>query len=952
MKSKIISGLAALFLVACTSQYAGDKTSLKIDYESYKLDNGLEVILHEDKSDPIVAVAIVYHVGSNREVKGRTGFAHLFEHILFQESQHIGQDQFFKKISNAGGTLNGFTTKDATVYFEVIPKNALEMALWMESDRMGFLLSTVTQDAFMNQQEVVQNEKRQRVDNNPYGHTSYVIGKCLYPEEHPYNWQVIGELVDLKNADLQDVKDFYTKWYGPNNATMVIAGDYDKKQVKEWVEKYFGEIKSSDPVTDREPMNVTLESSKRVYHEDNFAKSPELNMVFPTVEQYSKDAYALALLSDLLADGKKAPLYKVLVEEKKLAPSVSAFQSSNELAGSFRIRIRAFPDKNLSEVEVAIFAALKKFEDEGFTEMDLSRIKAKLETGFYNRISSIFFKAYQLASYNEYANSPGFISQDLQSSLNVTSEDVLRVYNTYIKDKPFVLTSFVPKGKTELIAENSERFPVVEEAIVKMKKEEKKAATEAMEIVKIPTSFDRTIEPEKGTSPELTIPTIWQEELDNGLKVLGIVHNELPLVQFSLTIKGGMLMDQMDKIGVANLMTDIMMEGTKNKTPVELEEAIDGLGSSIRMLTTKTSIVIQANMLASKFEETFALVEEILLEPRWDEKEFARVKDETIETINRRKANPSTIASEVFSKLVYGKDHILANSTLGTVEIVEQITIDDQKSYYENCFSPSVAHIAIAGNISKSKAMKAFKSLAEKWMAKEVEFTHYENLPKQDKATIYFVDVPNAKQSQIRIGYLALAQTDPDYYAATVMNYKLGGSFSGFLNLILREEKGYTYGARSGFSGNVYPGPFTASSSVRSNATFESMEIFIEELNKYREVISEEDLQFTKNALILSNSRRFETLGALRGMLNNIATYNKPVDYIKDEETVIRNMTMESHNKLAQKYIDPSKMIFLVVGDAETQLEALKELGLGDPILLDTAGNPVGEYRISLILNE
>ena len=933
-----------LFIAVFTVLHGCQKISLNIDYDSYTLSNGLEVILHEDKSDPIVSVAIVYHVGSNREVKGQTGFAHLFEHIMFQESQHVGQDQFFKKIQGAGGTLNGSTNFDATRYYEVVPKNALEMVLWMESDRMGFLLSTVTQAAFENQQEVVQNEKRQRVDNQPYGHTSYVIHKSLYPETHPYNWQVIGALEDLQNATVQDVRDFFTKWYGPNNATLVIAGDYDKKQTIEWVEKYFGEIKPSAKVTDRKPMHVKLEKTQRVFHDDTFAKSPELNMVLPTVEDFSKDAYALSLLGDLLSDGKKAPLYKVLVEEKKLAPSVSAYQSSRELTGYFRIRIRSFPDKNLGDVEQAILEAFGKFEKEGFIEKDLARIKAKIETQFYNGISSILRKSFQLAFYNEYAGSPGFIAKDLQGYLDVTPKDVLRVYEKYIKDKPYVLTSFVPKGKMDLVAANSRRFPIVEEAIVNnpRKKDEAKA-TDAKEIAKIPTSFDRTVEPRKGPIPEITIPEIWQVELKNGLKILGIEHHELPLVRFSMTLQGGMLLDKMDKIGVANLMTDIMMEGTKNKTPVELEEAIDELGSGISMRTTKTSIVIQANMLASKFEKTYALFEEILLEPRWDEKEFARIKEETIETINRQKANPSAIASQVFSKLTYGKNHIMANSPLGQTETVAEITMDDQKKYYKNFFSPGVAHMVIVGDITKDQAMKAFQSLEKKWANKAVEIPRYDNPAELTKSALYFVDMPKAKQSQIRIGYLSIAATDPDYYPAYVMNYKLGGSFNGNLNLILREEKGYTYGARSGFSGSLYPGPFSASAAVRSNSTFDSVKIFKDEMTRYRTTISNEDLQFTKNALIQSNARKFETLGDLSGMLNTIATYNRPFDYVKQRAVIVRNVTPEKHNRLARKYINPKKMIYLVVGDAETQLEKLKELGLGDPIPLDRDGNPISD---------
>lgn len=943
-----LTAMLGVFLLLRTG-FASDDARLNIDYESYKLGNGLQVILHEDRSDPIVSVAILYHVGSNREVPGRTGFAHLFEHILFQESQHVGQDQFFRKIQDAGGTLNGFTFEDGTGYFEIVPNNALEMVLWLESDRMGWLLSTVTQEAFENQQDVVQNEKRQRVDNQPYGHTNYVLRKLLYPETHPYNWQVIGSLEDLQNATLEDVRNFYMKWYGPNNATLVIAGDFDVEQTKAWVEKYFGEIAPRPEVSAPEKWHVTLSETKRAFHEDNFARSPELNMVFPTREEYHKDSYALSLLADLLSDGKKAPLYKVIVEEKKLAPSVSAFQNSMEITGEFRVRVRAFPNANLGEVEQAILAAFERFETERFTPQDLDRIKAKTETGFYNRISSILGKSFQLAFYNVYAGEAGFINQDLQNYLDVSEADIWRVYNQYIKGKPYVLTSFVPKGKVDLVAPGSERFPVVEEAIVAEGDQPKKARKKSDLVVeKIPSKFDRSVEPPKGPDPEVKLPEIWQETLANGMRVLGIEHNELPLVNFSITLKGGLLLDDPQKVGVANLMTDIMMEGTKNKTPVELEEAIDNLGARINMYTTRESIVIQANTLASKFDEVYKLVEEILLEPRWDEKEFERIKRQTIESIKRQKMRPSTIATNVFNKLLYGDKHILSHSTLGTVASVEAITLDDLKKYYEANFASTLAHAAVVGNVTKERVLAALKPLEQKWPARPALFSDNPPAPVVEKARLYFVDVPNAKQSQIRIGYLALKRTDPDYYPAVVMNYRLGGSFNGILNLILREEKGYTYGARSRFSGTNYPGPFVASAAVKSNTTFESVKIFKDEMTRYREGISEEDLTFTKNALLKSNARRFETLGALMGMLNQIATYNLPFDYIKQQEAVVKNMTLEQHKALARKYIVPDKMIYLVVGDAATQLEPLRELGLGDPILLDTDGNPVDTEKTSM----
>lgn len=934
---KRISFILSTILLINNCSNKQDNT-FTIDYEKYQLDNGLNIILHEDKSDPIVGVAIQYHVGSNRETPGRTGFAHLFEHMLFQESQHVAQDQFFKKIQNVGGTLNGGTNKDGTVYYEIVPKNALETVLWLESDRMGWLLSTITQAAFMNQQEVVQNEKRQRVDNRPYGHANYVMIKNMYPKDHPYSWTTIGELEDLQNATLKDVRNFYEKWYGPNNATMVIAGDFNKAEVKQLVEKYFGEIKRGPENKDPETQLVTLESIKKVYHEDNFATSPRLSMAFPTVDKRHNDAPALELLGQLLGDGKKAPLYKIIVEEKELAPSLYAYSGTQEIAGTFDIVATGFPTTNLTDIENAIHEAFDLFETEGFSTEDVERLKAKYETGFYNSISSVLSKAFQLANYNEYYGSPDAISVELQKVLDVKVEDIKRVYNQYIKGRNYILTSFVPKGKINLIAEGSILFPINEEKIIANK--EKKINDDGMNVDQIPSSFDRSEEPIDGPQPGINIPEIWKYDYANGISLYGANHDELPLVSFGITIEGGMLLDNPKKIGVANLVSDMMMEGTVNKNPIELEEAIDDLGSSIFTYTSTQAIHIEVNTLKRNFVPTLEIVKEILFEPRWDSKEFERIKRETSENIKRSSAIPSSIASNVYDKLNYG-DHILSNSTLGTVESVEKIELNDLKEYVKTNFSAHLATVSIVGDISKSEAVNAFEHLAKRWEVKDVEMPDFE-IPEPNKnAKVYFVDVPNAKQSEIRIGYLSLARTDPDYFAATIMNMKLGGNFSGDVNLTLREEKGYTYGARTGFRGTKFPGTFTASSAVRSNTTEESVNIFKDLMNDYLKPINEEDLTFTKNVTLKSNARRFETLGALRGMISDIARYDLPFDYIKKQEDITQNMTIKDHNALAKKYIRPNEMIYLVVGDANSQLSRMNSLGFGKPILLDRNGNKV-----------
>ncbi len=928
-----------LGLVSCDKNLGKNDTSdadLSIDFEKYELDNGLNVVLHKDTSDPIVSVAIQYGVGSNRERKGRTGFAHLFEHMLFQQSENVPEDQFFKTIQDAGGTLNGGTWQDGTVYYEVVPNNALETVLWLESDRMGYMINTVTESAFENQQEVVQNEKRQRVDNNPYGHTSWVIDKNLFPDGHPYSWQVIGELKDLQNATVDDVKEFYDKFYGPNNATLVIAGDFDETKTKDWVKKYFGEIKKRQEVEPLKVQNVTLAETKRLYHEDNFATAPQLNMVWPTVEQFTDDAYALDVLGQILSDGKKAPLYKVLVKNKELTSRVDAFNNSEQIAGKFRIIVTANSGVDLDSVERGINEGFALFEKDGVTDRDIERIKAGLETNFYNGISSVLGKSFQLASYDVFKGDPGFIEQDIQNIKAVTKEDVVAVYNKYIKDKPFILTSFVPKGEIKLIAENSEKADIVEEKITE--NVETKVVDKKEDIKKTPSSFDRSKAPEMGETPKLNVPESWTAQLDNQMEVYGIEQHELPLVNFSLVIDGGHILDPQNKNGAANLLTDVMMEGTANKTPEQLEEAIALLGANIYMYTTDESIVMRGNTLKRNFKKTMDLVEEILLEPRWDQEEFGRVKLSTINSIKRDDANPNVIADRVYNKILYGKDHPMASPTKGTVASVENMDIQDMKDFYTADFSPSISRFHIVGDVTKEEALESLKPLQEKWKAKNVKIPSFETKNDRDKASLYFVDIPNAKQSVINIGYIALPRTSDDFFPAEVMNYKLGGSFSGNVNLILREDKGYTYGASSGFSGSKIPGTFTASSSVRTNTTGESVKIFKDEIAKYKKGISPEDLKFTKNAMIKSNARRFETQGSLLGMLQEMSAYDLDPGYIKKEEETISNMTLEQHKALANKFLDESKMAYVVVGDAATQFEQFKNMGFDEVKLLDKNG--------------
>ena len=926
-----------MFLTPCLFSFKPQNKDAvpSIPFEKYTLPNGLTVVLNVDKSDPIVSVAVYYHVGSSRETEGKTGFAHLFEHMMFQESENLPRGQFVKNISNSGGSFNGSTNQDRTNYFEVLPKNYLELALWMESDRMGYLENTVTKTSLANQQNVVQNEKRQSYDNAPYGFNQTLILKNLYPKGHPYNWDVIGSMQDLTNASVEDVRAFHKKFYTPSNAFLVISGDFDTTETKALVAKYFGEIPSGVTIEKRKPMPVTLNTTVRLYHEDNFAKAPQLTMVFPTAERYSKDSYALNFLGDLLANSKKSPLFTILVRDKKFTSRVMARNGAQELTGSFNISVTANPGVNLTDVEKAIFEGFKKFEQDGFTEEDLTRIKAGLETRFYNSFASVQGKAFTLAEYTMNTGNPEFYKKDFQNTQAVTMADIKTAYAKYIKGKNFVETSFVPKGEVTLVAEGSINAGIKEEDVTNAA-EVKIDATVSENIIKTKTKLDRSLMPKTGADPEIKTPQSWTGSLSNGLKMWGIKQSELPLIQYSLVIEGGHLRDNIEKSGLANMVATMMNEETKNKTPEELEDAIGLLGASIRVSASNEDISIDVSTLSRNFEKTMALVEEILLEPRWDEERFSLASSRILNTIKRNEASPDYLSSSTLNKLMFGNS-IIATDVNGTAVSVPIITISDCKDFYNKYLSPSVARFLIAGDVEKQRVESALASLNRKWAAKDVKPAEINVPDAPEKSQIYFVDVPGAKQSVISIGAPTLPRTNPDFYPMVVANYKLGAreaSIAGLWMQIIREQKGFTYGAYSSVNGFRNWGYFVASSRVRTNATLESVNMFKTEMEKYRQTMPQDYIDFTVSGMMKSNARRFETLGSLVDYLNNVSEYNLPLDYIKNEQAYLKNLTQEKQLEIVKKYLDPSRMYYVVVGDAKTQLEDLEKVGLGKPILV------------------
>ncbi|MBL4595905.1 MAG: insulinase family protein [Robiginitomaculum sp.] len=944
-KSTVLALAAVIIIGACSQNEAviADKPVVsaeikQIEFIKYQLENGLDVILHVDRSDPIVAIDLTAHVGSAREIQGRTGFAHLFEHLLFLDSENLGYGGLDEMNTRIGGEgTNGYTTNDVTKYFQAVPSDALEKVIWAEADKLGWFINTVTTPVLDNEKQVVKNEKRQRVDNQPYGHNWGLIGKTIYPADHPYSWQVIGSLEDLDAATLDDVKNFYRRWYVPNNVTVTITGDFDVDQTKIWIEKYFAEIPRGEDVAPLVPRSGFLSESVNLKVEDNFAKVPQLTLVWPAAPQFHPDAYALDMLATYLSDGKRAPLNEVLIDEEQLSSTVAAFNNSAELAGEYYILVRANAGQGLDAVKIGINKALARFEENGISEADLAQIKAGLEVEFYGNIQSVLGKAIQLGEYNAYTDDPGFIHQDIRNIQAVTTDDVMRVYLTYLKDKNFVATSFVPKGEDNLALRGAVTAPIAEEKIIAGAEAQAEFDPKARTFSATASLFDRSVEPVFGAAQTPPAPTVWRGEMDNGIALFGIENDETPLIYFSLEIDAGDLRADINKPAVPALTADMLNKGTMNKTTAELEDAIKSIGSSITISSTRDGTVVTGSTLARNFAQTIALAEEMLLEPRWDEAEYARLILEATNTIDQNAANPNAIALREYQAILYPKDNIYSVVGYGEKAKLNTVTLDDLKAFYGNFYTPANAKFRIVGDVSAAATKQALQSLGENWSG-EINPTVELALPQTpETSTVYFYDVPGAKQSSFRFGYPTFAITHPDYVKADAMNYLLGNIYTSKLMTELRVNKGYTYGIRSGFSAQKDRGAFSVRTSVRSNVTLESAQLIRDILTDYGSDFSTEDLATTKAAIIKGQALKSETLTAKLRMLDDISTYNFADDYRAQNAAQIAAMTLQDIRELGQKHLRPGAMHYLVVGDAATQAARLTELGFGDPVLLPLA---------------
>ena len=916
------------------------KGEISIPYKKYVLDNGLTVVLHEDKSDPLVHVDITYHVGSGREEPGRSGFAHFFEHMQFQGSDNVGDEEHFKTISEAGGTLNGSTNTDRTNYYETVPSNQLEKMLWLEADRMGFFLDAVTQDKFEVQRETVKNERGQNYDNRPYGLLREKVNEAMYPEGHPYSWLTIGYIEDLNRADLNDLKSFFLRWYGPNNATLTIGGDLDEAQTLAWIAKYFGSIPAGPAVEDPVFQEVTLERDKYISYEDNVAL-PLIYMAWPTVAARHPDEAPLDVLMNIIGTGKTSLLYKNMVKEG-LAVQAQAGHGCSELHCTFVVL--ALPDPasgaTLADLETIGRESLMEFETRGVMDDDLTRVKAGIVSSMIYGLESVSGKVSQLAAYETYTGNPNYIGQDIARYEGVSKEDVTRVYNKYIKDQPSVVLSIVPKGKSEMVTrEDNWKFPG------RTLPETAKTSDDALKLRVASDDFDRSVEPGSGPNPSITVPQIWNASLDNGVEILGAVNDEVPTTTLSLRIKTGLRSDPLEKVGLAALTAGMMDEQTTLSTNEDLSNRLDKLGSSVSFSAGDTYTTMRVRSLTENLDETLAIAHEKLMMPKFDEDDFERVKNQTLQSIEVGKKEPANVAGLVYSKLLYGDKNSFAYNGNGTTASVNEISLDDVKQRYADTYSAKAGSIVAVSDLSRKKLL-AKLAIFNDWSGSEVGEASMAAFPElkgqMDGKTLYLVDKEGAAQSQIWMGKRAMPfDATGEYYKSGLMNFTLGGAFNSRININLREDKGYTYGARSYFRGDEYIGSYTARAGVRSDITDKALVEFEKEIrNYYENGITADELIFTKNAIGLSEAREYETPRQKLGFLSRILTYNLDEGFVDLQNDILANISKEDVDALAKQHLNMDEMIIVIVGDKKAITPGLKDLGY-KIVELDDEGHKV-----------
>ena len=880
----------------------------EVKFEKFKLSNGLEVIFHEDHSIPVVAVNVWYHVGSKNEKPGRTGFAHLFEHMMFQGSQHHDED-YFTPLQKAGALLNGSTAEDRTNYWENVPSNYLELALWLESDRMGFLIPAMTQAKLDNQRDVVKNERRQSMENQPYAKAYDLFPSLLYPPNHPYSWPVIGSMADLSAASIEDISEFFRTYYAPNNASLSIAGDFNPVEARKFVEKYFAPIPPGPAVDRLSGWIPRLNTVKRAVMQDN-VELPRLFFAWHTPAHFQSGDAEFDLLASILSDGKTSRLYQSLVYERQIAQDVMAYQASQELGSIFEIQVTAREGHTLPELEAAVDAELQKLLETGVTQAELSEAQNNYEAQFVRALQLIGGFggiADRLNMYNIMLGDPGKFQWDLNRYLQATPADLLHYAKEYIQLQSRVILHVVPFGNL--------------------------AAGSADD--------DRRSEPKPAKEPSFDPPKIQKGKLSNGLEILLVEDHKLPLLHLDLVLKSGWAADPSDRPGAASLTAELLDEGTTTRTALQIAQETKACGAVLSTDSSFDNSTVQLNVLGKNLDRGLDLMSDIVLNPTFPTEELERQRQIYLGMIQQESKEPNITARKVFLRLLFGSEHPYGQpfTGTGTVASIQAIRRDDLLGYYRANYFPNNSAITIAGDITMEEAKSKLERAFGNWKRGEVRHREVPAPPKIGSTKIFLIDKPNAPQSVIYIGHLGIRRSDPDYATLTVLNRALGGKFTSRLNLNLREDKGYSYGVRSVFFETQGVGPFMTYAPVQSQSTKESIVEIIRELREIAETrpLTEEEIVDAKDNIIKGYPQMFQTYSGIADQLGELFTYDLPLDewrrYLKEVESVNREMT----TKAAKKHFHSNELLIVVSGDRRQIEPQIRELNLGDIQFFDPA---------------
>ncbi|HMI31897.1 MAG TPA: pitrilysin family protein [Candidatus Limnocylindrales bacterium] len=921
---------SAFLLLGGTARAAVKETAkppqVKLEFEKYTLPNGLEVVLHEDHQLPIVAVNIWYHAGPANERAGQTGFAHLFEHLMFQSSGHVPEDSYFKYLEAAGASfVNGSTDFDRTNYLEDLPSNQLELALWLESDRMGFLLDRLDAPSFANQQDVVRNERRQSVENAPYGLVEEELYHQLFPKTHPYYASVIGSHEDIQNAKLDDVREFFKRYYVPNNATLVIAGDLDKVKTKALVTKYFGSIPKGQAIPAIEATTPPITQERRSKVTDKI-ELPRVFMGWITSPIFKPGDAEAGLAADILGGGKASRLYKSLVYDKQIAQDVNASMQSLALGSVFEIVATAKPGHTAEELEAAIDAEIQSLAASGPTPTELAASQNSTYSGIVSsveRIGGFGGVADRINMYNQFTNDPGYLNKDLARYAAVTPDGVKKFTAEQLAKEHRVVVYGLPGEKVIPPAPPTPAAPPKSEAKVESKE-----------------PWRNTI-PSAGPTTMVKLPMAKRFSLPNGLTVLLVESHRLPVVAGTLVLRSGSAQDPQTLPGLAGFTATMLDEGTQKRDALAIANELHGLGASLSTGSSVDGSTIACRSLKGTAAATMAILSDVAQHPSFPEKDIERVRDDRVTNLLQQRDSPNQTASRIMWNCLYGPTHPYGHISLGTSEALKKISRDDMVRFYQAYFTPQNAALVFVGDLTESEARKLATDALGSWTGPPTE------TPRPPQGTmissrVVIVDKPGMPQTSLRVVQLGLMRSDPDFERMDLANTILGGLFSSRINMNLREEHGYTYGAFSLLSENRGQGPFLIGTSVRTDVTGASIDEILKEVHGMVEKpVTADELRMAKESTIRTLPANFQTTGATAGTIATLYLYDLPPDYYQTLPGRISAIQAADVQAVSKKYLAPDRMLVIAVGDRSKIEPQITKLNLGAVAYKDLDGKEV-----------